>query len=722
MVRLTRWLGARATRTIIFAFFIVLFILNKPVYVSLKGAPTDFSSLFDVSDWPANVQLPEQLVRQLQGSSGLDIDGRYLFVQQLGGRREGAVNLYQDTSTGNLVAIKQFHTLYRNPLPEPIHQALSAEECHNDVKPDNIYVEDELHWLLGDLGNVREINHHYYSTSQWHHEGQWADCQTNDLRRALISYLTLMRRASADTEAFDQQLMCRSSALAQLYWGFMEEPISAEELLHRLEIGQWNASTETFGECGDALSRDCMIFTFTSNDKLSIQILQSEEAEALSLVIGDVSFPEGHLAPQRGPMVPDQQHPIFALQKLLTESYIPHYCKTLSIGGFDELGRTIGNYRDHVAAEAARITRDLKDQLVALIETEPYHQFVDPSDYVDMDAGNHDLTCSVMLSSLRNIETLEIVNCSGFFQMLPVHYGMQDTHQHLKHVVLIRDPNALHYFEDLDLLHNLATIPSVRTIYGLYVRLGRGPGNTRDLQRQRPYSSVEEVHFERSNINVWDVDELLRSIERLKIFYCERIGSTLCDYAPRHILAILQQFASESLESLTMTDRNWARVETATPMLEGNTFFTGSLKEFKVLKHVAIEFAFLINEQRDGRVVIRGKTTSGDRVADGRTTAKWAGGITVPRLVDVLPSSLETLELYRPRKHLIDPMFLGLRELGRENLPNLRSILIQTNTRIKREIRETCQNLGIEVEFVEAPRTWWAPMDPAVHWPPLRRR
>ncbi|KAL8652454.1 MAG: hypothetical protein Q9226_004266 [Calogaya cf. arnoldii] len=361
MVRLTRWLGARATRTIIFALFIVLFLLHKPVYVSLKGAPTDFSCLFDVSDWPANAQLPEQLVRQHQGSSGLDIDGRYLFVRQLGGGREGAVKLYQDTSTSNLVAIKRFHTLYRNPLPEPIHQALSAEEvnywpakipatillgglalrpldgdplskrglgsenldmlpaldyflvrrntwhsssltwhlatpylgkgtlshlaenlevknqtfndldralrpglyrllgsiarlhklgvCHNDVKPDNIYVEDELHWLLGDLGNVREIEHHYYSTPQWHLEGQWADCQTNDVRRALISYLDLIRRASADTEAFDQQLMCRSSALAQLYWAFKEKPISAEELLHRLEIGQWNAPKERVGEC-----------------------------------------------------------------------------------------------------------------------------------------------------------------------------------------------------------------------------------------------------------------------------------------------------------------------------------------------------------------------------------------------------------------------------------------------------------------------------------------
>ncbi|KAI4097979.1 MAG: hypothetical protein LQ339_006640 [Xanthoria mediterranea] len=232
-----------------------------------------------------NTQLPQQLVRQLRGSSGVDIDQRYLFVRRLGGGREGAVSLYHDTSTDGLVAIKRFQSVYRNPVPEPIREALEAEDvnywpaeipatillgglamrpdttgplpkrglepstsdvlpaldyflvrgsswspasltwhlatpylgkgtlmhlannlatknwtfgnldqslrpalhrllgslarlhrmgvCHNDVKPDNIYVEDELYWLLGDLGNVREIHHPYYSTPQWHREGQW---------------------------------------------------------------------------------------------------------------------------------------------------------------------------------------------------------------------------------------------------------------------------------------------------------------------------------------------------------------------------------------------------------------------------------------------------------------------------------------------------------------------------------------------------------------------
>ena len=130
MVRLMRCLSTRATRVFILTSLILLFFLNKPVYVSLKGAPTDFSSLLDVSAWPPRTQLPQQLVRQLRGSSGLDIDQRYLFVRRLGGGREGAVSLYHDTSTDGLVAIKRFQSVYRNPVPEPIHEALEAEDVN----------------------------------------------------------------------------------------------------------------------------------------------------------------------------------------------------------------------------------------------------------------------------------------------------------------------------------------------------------------------------------------------------------------------------------------------------------------------------------------------------------------------------------------------------------------------------------------------------------------
>lgn len=98
-------------------------------------------------------------------------------------------------------------------------------------------------------GNVREVHHHYYSTPQWHREGQWADCQANDVRRALVSYLNLIRRAFTNTETFDQQFVRGSSPLSQVYWRFMAEPVSANELQEELIAGHRNTSVDGFESC-----------------------------------------------------------------------------------------------------------------------------------------------------------------------------------------------------------------------------------------------------------------------------------------------------------------------------------------------------------------------------------------------------------------------------------------------------------------------------------------
>lgn len=128
MARLVRLLSIRATRVFILILLIIFCFIYRPVRVDLKAAPTDFSSLPDIPDWPSYARLPRPLVRKLHGSSGLDIGGRYLFIRKLGGGREGSVRLYGDTSTGGLVAIKRFQSVYRNPVPAPILEALKAED------------------------------------------------------------------------------------------------------------------------------------------------------------------------------------------------------------------------------------------------------------------------------------------------------------------------------------------------------------------------------------------------------------------------------------------------------------------------------------------------------------------------------------------------------------------------------------------------------------------
>lgn len=120
---------------------------------------------------------------------------------------------------------------------------------------------------------------------------------------------------------------------------------------------------ENFTQCSKLI---CFLATKT------LSIRRARKRKCSTLVVGGVNFYEGNHVRQRISIFPDQQHPIFALQKLLTERSIPDHCKTLRIGGVDNEGAMTGRYGDHVAVEAATITRNLNDQLVALIVTEPY--------------------------------------------------------------------------------------------------------------------------------------------------------------------------------------------------------------------------------------------------------------------------------------------------------------------------------------------------------------
>ena len=111
---------------------------------------------------------------------------------------------------------------------DPLH---AAGYCHNDIKPDNVFVAATKHWLLGDLGAVREIEHPWHMTRRIKRENQWADCKTNDVRRALKTYLWFIRQASGDPSAFDLAFYAEQQAWSKLYWEFMRQPVSIERTL-----------------------------------------------------------------------------------------------------------------------------------------------------------------------------------------------------------------------------------------------------------------------------------------------------------------------------------------------------------------------------------------------------------------------------------------------------------------------------------------------------------
>lgn len=133
---------------------------------------------------------------------------------------------------------EQLDWLYRSSLTalmaslKPLHD---AGVCHDDVKGDNIYVHSPQEWLLGDLGNVRHVSHPWHFTSSWKGQNQWADCQLNDVRRVLKSYMWFLRQSCQDTAEFDREFWIARAAWSRLYWSFVQHPKGVEEMLASLE-------------------------------------------------------------------------------------------------------------------------------------------------------------------------------------------------------------------------------------------------------------------------------------------------------------------------------------------------------------------------------------------------------------------------------------------------------------------------------------------------------
>lgn len=90
--------------------------------------------------------------------------------------------------------------------------------CHDDIKPGNIFVADDTHWILGDLGNLRHISHPYHSSLLWRQNNQLPDCRTNDNLRALRTYIRFVRDSAVDAHALNVHFFEKSEPLTRLFW------------------------------------------------------------------------------------------------------------------------------------------------------------------------------------------------------------------------------------------------------------------------------------------------------------------------------------------------------------------------------------------------------------------------------------------------------------------------------------------------------------------------
>lgn len=123
----------------------------------------------------------------------------------------------------------------------------SHDLCHDDIKPDNIFLatstdgttnaNETTHWLLADMGNVRQVNHPYHQSIIWTRDNL-PDCRANDAFRLVKSYMKFLSRASHDSAAFNEQFLAGETAWSRLFWATWRDvqqnvPVSAARLSAR---------------------------------------------------------------------------------------------------------------------------------------------------------------------------------------------------------------------------------------------------------------------------------------------------------------------------------------------------------------------------------------------------------------------------------------------------------------------------------------------------------
>jgi tRNA A-37 threonylcarbamoyl transferase component Bud32 len=140
-----------------------------------------------------------------------------------------------------------FNRLLKNM--ESLH---ASGYCHDDINPANIFVQDESYWILGDLGNVREVSHPFHASKMWKDNAQLEDCRANDVVRALQSYLKFVQSSASNPDEFNAAFYEGVEPMSRLFWWTLADArsMSAEELRRRSVIEYPEATHKTKIEDG----------------------------------------------------------------------------------------------------------------------------------------------------------------------------------------------------------------------------------------------------------------------------------------------------------------------------------------------------------------------------------------------------------------------------------------------------------------------------------------
>lgn len=302
--------------------------------------------------------------------------------------------------------------------------------------------------------------------------------------------------------------------------------------------------------------------------------------------------------------------------------------------------------------------------------------------------GHMQLVHCLPLMTLHNIRILELVRCAKLIhsldqinQVIASHQYRDDTYPkslHQLREVRLKDTRDYYRGADLHVPCKFAALPSVKTLqasdfsWEIKEEGSLWPYNTQS-------SRVEELCFEARVVDASALTRLLAGIKALQTFSYRNNHNTEDGQPPepRLCLNTLMFHSPKSLESVTFvigSDVRNAQHEDATRTI--------SLQECAVLKYVALNYAFfnVLKDTAGPREPECGAIVNGTSFAED---SRWRH---ISKVVDVLPPSLETLQLFHSEPALADDdddnvvaygnvvedMFMGFARQKEARLPSLR--------------------------------------------------
>ncbi|KAL8949743.1 MAG: hypothetical protein Q9222_004174 [Ikaeria aurantiellina] len=403
-------------------------------------------------------------------------------------------------------------------------------------------------------------------------------------------------------------------------------------------------------------------------------------------------------------------HPILILRSLLSEDGLDEmegYCKKLALGATKEDQFLTSSYDGPTIEEARNTKRDLVPILRTLVDSHRFtsinlDQWIDP-----LWDGNCHLPYILLLVSLARVRTLELTCCSYFIieRLLPFSELWEPSLNEGHHTLLGElEDVTLHEVPDVNYnnIHALccfARLPTVQSVRGHGITTGTM--SLLESSCDHGWSTVERIRFQKSCVDEDGLKHILHGIQALRALYLEHTDEYIDSYYdPKSNVDVLQRYASNTLESLTIIADHFHPVDyVSQAAFDGRDLdATGSLGGFKLLKDAALDAHIFLasTEVRDETLPILGKYMQKQRM-----------DIHMARLVDKLPQSIETLELWGIRK-LYDTkaLFRGFAELRKERVPKLQKITFvghvarfKAEAMVGAEIRDMCSTFGIDLAF-----------------------